>query len=168
MTYTPPHLRTPEEKDRLLFGLTGSKLLKGTFKKRNVSIVKESDVHLQVCKYLKLQYPNVLFISDFAAGMKMTKGMANRQTMLKSNHSFPDLMILEPCGGYYGLFIELKRDRGALYKKNGSYIKSEHIEAQITCIDVLNKKGYCATFACGFDEAKNVIDYYFTNTKIGG
>lgn len=160
-----PHQKSESEKDRLLFGSTGSKLLNGTLKKRSVSAVKESDVHLQVCKYLKLAYPDVLFLSDFAAGMKMTKGMANRQTMLKSNHSFPDLMILEPCGGYYGLFIELKRDRSALYKKDGSYIKSEHIEAQRGCIEALSKRGYAAQFACGLDEAKNVIDTYLKDGK---
>lgn len=162
--YTPPHLRNTEEKDRLLFGSTGSKLLKGTLKKRVSTGVKESDVHLQVCKYLKLQYPNVLFLSDFGAGIKMTKGMAVRQAMQKSEHAFPDLMIFEPdiFGKYNGLFIELKRDVAALYTKGGQYIKSQHIEDQLNCLYLLRDRGFKAEFACGFDEARAIIDSYFT------
>jgi hypothetical protein len=121
---------------------------------------KEIDVHIQVCKYLKLQYPGILFLSDFAAGIKMSIGMANRQKMMKSDHSFPDLMIFEPRGGYKGLFIELKRDRDALYNKDGSFKSSDHIADQYKTLNELRKKGYYAYFACGFDVAKNIIDNY--------
>lgn len=167
MTYIPPHLRTPSEKDALLYGKQIGKFVStGEIKVRKVSAVKESDIHLQVCKYLKLAYPGILFLSDFAAGMKMTKGMAMRQTMLKSSHSFPDLMILEPCGGYYGLFIELKRDRKALYKKDGSYLKSEHIDAQTQALQALRVRNYFAVFGCGFDECKEIIDSYLKGELI--
>lgn len=120
----------------------------------------ELSVHNQVCKYLKAQYPNVMFLSDFGAGIKMSIGMANRQSMQKSNHAFPDLMIFEPRGRYHGLFIELKRDVNSLLTKKGEYIKSEHISDQINCLTELCKRGYHAQFACGFDEAKLAIDNY--------
>lgn len=120
--------------------------------------ITELSIHNQVCKYLKLL--NVMFLSDFAAGIKLSAGMANRQSMQKSNHAFPDIHILEPRNGKHGLFIELKRDVSALYNKNGTYIKSEHIEAQRACIVALNEKGYHAQFCCGFDEAKTAIDNY--------
>lgn len=132
-------------------------------KPRNVSTLKESDVHLQVCKYLKAQYPKVLFLSDFGAGIKLTPGMAARQSMQKSNHSFPDLMIFERDinDKYNGLFLELKRDKDALYTKSGQYLKSDHIAAQLECLYQLRDRGYKAEFACGFDEAKLFIDTYF-------
>lgn len=125
--------------------------------------VTELSVHNQVCKYLKAQYPNVMFLSDFGAGIKMSIGMANRQSMQKSNHAFPDLMIFEPRGGYYGLFIEVKRDRDALYNKNGTIKKSDHIDDQIKAVSFLNNRGYYANFACGFDEAKSIIDKYLSH-----
>lgn len=164
MTYIPPHLRSQEEKDRLLFGSGGSKLLNGTLKKRVSTVVKESDVHLAVCKYIKLQFPKVLFLSDFAAGMKMTKGMAQRQAMLKSNDSFPDLMILERDinDKYNGLFLEFKRDHSALYTKSGQYLKSEHIENQLECLNKLRDRGYKAEFSCGVDESIAFIRSYLT------
>lgn len=164
MTYIPIHLRTDAEKDRLLFGSKNQKILNGAFKERKKCLVKESDVHLAVCKYIKLQFPNVLFLSDFAAGMKMTKGMANRQSMLKSNDSFPDLMILERDinNKYNGLFLELKRDRDALYTKSGQYLKSEHISNQLECLYKLRDRGYKAEFSCGVDESIDFIRYYLT------
>jgi len=122
--------------------------------------VTELSVHNQVCKYLKAQYPNVMFLSDFAAGIKLSHGMANRQSIQKSNHAFPDIMVFEPKGGWYGLFIEVKRDRAALYNKDGSYIKSDHIFNQGVALRQLSNKGYYAKFGCGFDECKQIIDNY--------
>ncbi len=122
--------------------------------------VTELSVHNAVCKYLKLQYPGVMFLSDFGAGIKLSHGMADRQSMQKSNHAFPDIMIFEPRGGYYGLFIEIKRNDD-IYKKNGDFKKNEHIYDQIICRDLLNSKGYLANFGCGFDECKQIIDNYF-------
>lgn len=120
----------------------------------------ELDVHSAVCKYLKLK--NLMFISDFAAGIKMTKGMAMRQKSQKSDHDWPDIFVAEPKGRYHGLFIEIKRDRDSLYNKNGSMIKSDHLTDQLTCINLLNEKGYFARFACGFDEAKELVDNYLS------
>lgn len=160
--YTPPHLRTEAEKDKLMFGKKiGKFVTTGEVPKpRKVSAIKEVNIHNQVCKYLKAQYPHIMFISDFAAGIKMSKGMATRQANQKSNHSFPDLMILEPRNGYHGLLIELKRDRDSLYNKNGLIKSSQHLDSQAECILLLNKNGYYSRFACGFDEAKQIIDWY--------
>ena len=159
MTYTLPHNRTEAEKDRLLFG-SNVKKLTGAKKKPSKATLKESDIHTQVCKYIKAQYPKIIFLSDFGAGIKMTDGMARRQVAQKSNHSFPDLMIFEPRNGFHGLFIELKRDIDSLYNKNGLFKKSEHIENQINCLMELCELNYYAVFACGFDEAKKIIDNY--------
>jgi hypothetical protein len=59
----------------------------------------------------------------------------------------------------FGLFIELKKEGTRLRKKNGDYA-SEHIAEQAEVLAELDKRGYCACFAVGFDEAKRIIDEY--------
>lgn len=122
--------------------------------------ITELEVHNQVCKYLKAQYPNVMFLSDFAAGIKMSIGMASRQSLQKSNHAFPDIMIFEPRGGYHGLFLEVKKDNGIFYKGTDNIKKNNHVEEQQECLNLLVKKGYRATFGCGFEDCKLIIDQY--------
>lgn len=137
------------------FGLIGAKSAR-TPKIINKQVEKlkvtERSVHNAVCKYLKLQYPNVMFLSDFGAGLHMTPGNAQLQNKQKSNHSFPDLMIFEPRGGYHGLFIEIKRD--------DKLVKSDHTKRQGECHTELVTKGYLATFGLGFDQCKKIIDFY--------
>lgn len=122
--------------------------------------VTELSVHNQVCKYLKAQYPDVMFLSDFAAGIKLSHGMANRQSMQKSNHAFPDIHILEPRKGYHGLFIEVKKDDSIFYKGTREIKPVQHVLDQFECMYQLNQKGYRAEFGCGFDECKKLIDDY--------
>lgn len=119
--------------------------------------VTERSVHNAVCKYLKLQYPEVMFLSDFGAGLHMTQGNAQLQNKQKSDHSFPDLMIFEPRGGYCGLFIEIKRD--------DKLIKSEHTKRQGECHTELIKRGYLANFGLGFDNCIKLINDYLSLTK---
>jgi len=129
-------------------------------KKREPSLKgTETNVQNAICKYLKLK--GVMFISDSAAGMVLSKGMVNRMKTNRSNHSFPDIFICEPCGNFHGLFIEVKRSYEDLYNLNGSFKKSDHIDAQIECLVQLRKRGYRAEFACGFDECKKIVNNYF-------
>ena len=44
-------------------------------------------------------------------------------------------------------------------KKNGDFA-SEHIQEQADLLVKLRARGYIAEFACGFDEAKTIIDRY--------
>jgi hypothetical protein len=57
----------------------------------------EEDLHIQVADYLRLQYPDVLFHSDFGSGAKLTPGQAVRQKRLNGGRrAWPDLYIAEP------------------------------------------------------------------------
>lgn len=123
----------------------------------------ELSVHNQVCKYLKAQYPKVMFLSDFGAGIKMSIGMANRQSMQKSNHAFPDIMIFEPRGGWNGLFIEVKKDDSIYYKGTTDLKPVQHVLDQFHCIRLLTQKNYYADFGCGFIECKRIIDEYMSH-----
>ena len=131
--------------------------------------MKESDLQMMVADYLRLQYPNVMFHSDFGSGIKLTKGQAIKQKRQNGGRrAWPDMFIAEPAlhddnSGSYGLFIELKKEGTRLKKKDGSWA-SDHIAEQADVLDRLEFRGYRATFACGFEEAKQVIDDYLRRT----
>ena len=61
---------------------------------------------------------------------------------------------------YYGLFIELKKEGTRIFKKDGKLVADEHIREQFDMLMDLRARGYAAEFACGFDEAKKLIDDY--------
>ena len=131
--------------------------------------MKEEVIQQQVADYLRLQYPDVLFHSDFGSGIKLTMGQAVKQKRLNGGRrAWPDMFVAEPAlrcidGGWkyewHGLFIELKRDGVKLKKKNGEWA-NEHIAEQAEVLERLEFRGYMAKFAVGFDEAKQIIDDY--------
>ena len=118
---------------------------------------KESTIHQMVVDYLKLQYPGVIFRTDFSAGVKMTMGQAIKHKALQEGRGYPDLFIAEPAqlGGewYHGLYLELKREGVRLMKKDGSWA-NDHFAEQHAYMKRL----------VGFDDAKDQIDKYMTMT----
>ncbi len=131
--------------------------------------MKEETLQQQVADYLRLQYPKVIFHSDFGSGTKLTMGQAVRQKRLNGGkRAWPDMFIAEPIEvdfgqpswrRYAGLFIELKREKTRIWKKNGEFA-SDHIREQYMMLEHLRERGYQAKFAVGFDEAKKIIDDY--------
>ncbi len=122
----------------------------------------ESELQTQVADYIRLRYPKVLFHSDFGSGIKLTMGQAIKQKRQNGGRrAWPDMIVARPMPdkGYYGLMIELKREGTRLHKKNGDWA-SDHIAEQAEVLAELDKYGYCACFAVGFDEAKKIIDEY--------
>ena len=102
----------------------------------------------------------VMYHFDFGSGSKMTIGQATKQKSLNKRRGFPDLFIMQPIKNYSGLFLELKKNHDELYCKDGSFRKTEHINEQRDYIRALELRGYRAVFACGFDEAVNIIRDY--------
>lgn len=130
----------------------------------------EADLQVKVADYLRLQYPSAIFHSDYGSGIKLTMAQAVRQKRQNGGRrAWPDMFIAEPRATapkygqgvlyYYGLFIELKKEGTRLRKKNGDYA-SEHIQEQAELLEKLRERGFAAEFACGFDEAKTIIDRY--------
>lgn len=125
----------------------------------------EAILQQQIADYLKLQYPDVVFHSDFGSGTKLTMGQAVRQKRQNGGRrAWPDMFVAKPFIVnnriiYCGLFIELKREGTRLKKKNGEWA-SKHIAEQAAIIEALKDRNYYAAFACGFDEAKRLIDIY--------
>ena len=123
----------------------------------------EENLQIAVVDYISKRYPDVLVRTD-GGGIKLTKGQAIKLSRMNGRvRGFPDLFIYRGGGNlkhpYAGLAIELKREGVKLTKKNGEWATS-HIEEQALILQKLRKEGYFATFAVGFDEAKNIIDQY--------
>jgi len=123
---------------------------------------KEERLQSAVSKYIKLQYPDVVFTSE-SSGLRVGMGLAVQMKAQRSRHKLPDMIILQPNQNYKGLMLELKKDRNEIYTKKGELRQNEHITEQKKTLDLLNSKGYLALFACGIDEAKTIIDKYLKN-----
>lgn len=124
-------------------------------------MTSEADLQVQVADYLRLQYPNVMFHSDFGSGIKLTMGQAIKQKRQNGGRrAWPDMVLAEPRGEHHGAYIELKRPGTRIYKKDGTLVADKHIREQFDALEQLRKRGYMAEFACGFDEAKKIIDGY--------
>lgn len=110
-----------------------------------------------------MQHKNVILVSD-GNGVKLTMGQAKATKSLRIPHDggHPDIFIFEPRGQYHGLFIELKAEGKSPFKKNGELKSSEHLLKQHKLHARLRIKGYYGGFATGFDEAKRIIDKYFS------
>lgn len=136
--------------------------------------MREIDLQQQVADYIRLQYPGAIFHSDFGSGIKLTMGQAIKQKRLNGGRrSWPDMFLAEQSvrhedvsdhaigeWNYAGLFIELKREGTRIFKKDGKLVADEHIREQFDMLHDLRARGYAAEFACGFDEAKKLIDDY--------
>lgn len=120
----------------------------------------EFTLQKQVCKFLDIQFPKALYLSDTVASVKLTAPQQIRnKSIQKEGFKCPDLLILEPVGNFKGLFIELKTETP--FKKNGEIKKNEHLEGQLKTINELKERGYHATFSWGFDMTIKIISDYF-------
>ncbi|OAE01847.1 hypothetical protein A6A22_10795 [Arthrobacter sp. OY3WO11] len=122
----------------------------------------ESALQLAICDYLRLKYPNAMFSSDFAAGMKLTMGQASKRKRSASHRGWPDLLIAAPIGPYGGLFIELKAEGTAIYRRDGELLADPHIREQAEVLEALRVRGYYTGFGVGFDSTRQLIDDYLT------
>ena len=127
--------------------------------------MSEHELYKLIAQYLQRQYPNVVYRFDLAADMKLTPGQARRHKALHPNRGYPDLFIAKVRERLYGgLFIELKKEGTKLKKKSGDWA-SPHIREQAMVIRKLRECGYRAEFACGFEEAKKLIDAYLGDKR---
>lgn len=138
----------------------------------------EAELQTMVADYIRTKYPDVLFHSDFGSGIKLTKGQAIKQKRQNGGRrGWPDMFIAEPVArcvdggwnmdcGYYGLFLELKKAGTRLVKvRHPDEWENNHIAEQASVLRQLQSKGYCAEFAVGFEQAKQIIDHYLRDAK---
>jgi len=129
--------------------------------------MKHQEYHLQkqVCQYLNLQYPKVMYLSDTVANVKLSIPQAIRNKAIqKQGFKCPDLLILQPNNYFHGLFIEIKI--ASPYLKNGQLKSNGHIKGQNESIEELKKRGYYACFSWEFESIKKLIDNYMEDATI--
>lgn len=120
----------------------------------------ERHLQQQICTYLKMQFPDVIFMSE-CSGLKVSIGVARQLKAIRSGKSLPDLFIAEARQGMHGLFIELKAE--TVFLKNGELSKEKHIQEQSEVLKRLIEKDYYACWGIGFDKTKTIIDNYLKN-----
>lgn len=123
----------------------------------------EASTHERVVQYLRTHYPNVIFRTDYAAGIQLPIWLARRQKALQFRRGFPDIFIYFPSVirglVYNGLALELKAKDVAIVRKNGNWAQ-EHYKEQYEMLRLLKAAGYAASFSVGYEEATHVIDWY--------
>jgi len=120
----------------------------------------EDQLQLRVCDYIRNEYGSHILFNTDTSGLKLSMGMAIRAKKMRSHNGFPDMVIYEQKRGYSGLFMELKRAGIKVYKKDGSLRKDPHLQEQAEMHIMLRERGFCADFFIGFEECKNIIDWY--------
>lgn len=140
-------------------------------------IKKEELLHLKICDYLRKNYPDVLFRTDFSSGMKMTPGQAAKHKKFQKSRAWPDLFIAESGVVKFkegnlivnlrknGMFLELKADGVKLYKKNGEMVANKHYREQAEMLRKLRNGNYYAEFAIGYKDAIEQIHEYLGKPK---
>lgn len=133
----------------------------------------EESLQRMIARYLRMQYPQVNFFSDYAAGVKLSMNQAVVRKSLQSGKGWPDMFIAWPTTvktkdgstkHCCGLFIELKKEGTTIYAtkgpRKGKLVSNEHIQHQAGVLNSLNAAGYCAVFGVGFDQTVKIIDWY--------
>ena len=121
----------------------------------------EEGEQIALCDYIRKNYPDVVFNSDHS-GIRVGQGLANKVKKLHSENGIPDLSIDEPRGGWFGLKIELKATGKSPFRVSGMLRDNEHLRIQWKMLVRLCNKGYMAGFCTGYDEAKEVVDWYLS------
>lgn len=125
-------------------------------------IKNEFDLQVMIANYLITNHPDIIFRSDLA-GIKLSKGYATKLSQIQMpNFKHPDVFIAAPRGLYAGLYIELKLTPAKLYRKDGSFLMTAHIQAQLSALERLRAAGYRAEFSVGLMATRNLIDEYLS------
>lgn len=115
-----------------------------------LAVPTEHDEQKAVVKWFDMQYPALRGrLAAVPNGGQRHPAVAAKLKAEGVRKGFPDMMLLKPSGGYFGLFIELKRIKG------GS-VSAE----QSDWLHWLNQQGFMAAVCKGADEARKTIQDY--------
>lgn len=125
-------------------------------------IYREYELQVQICKYLNLQYPKVIFESSFVS-IGIGDLSNHKKKMLaaiqKKDFRPPDLKIYASRHGYFALAMELKAK--SPYLKDGETLTAnKHIQEQWQSICLLREQNWYAGFFWDFNMARTVLDWY--------
>lgn len=138
--------------------------------------MSEHELYVLIADYLRLQYPDIIYRFDLAADLKLSIGQAKKHKRLQRFRGYPDLFIAKPklqqskdgMPVYtHGLFLEIKKEGTKILKKDGELVADKHIREQAKMLQALERRGYRAMFAVGYEQAKQIIDEYIGRKKGG-
>jgi hypothetical protein len=128
---------------------------------------RESKMQTTVAKYVRAQYPRLIFFFDAAAGISLNPKKSTRDkliyhliSMWRSSEGIPDGFFAKPMAGYAGLFTELKTELNNPYLKDGSVSTSKKVQKQHKVHEQLREDGYFVLFTVGVDHTIAVINWY--------
>ena len=127
------------------------------FPLQNPVAASESDEQILLFNWAEVMSrtnPDLRLLHSIPNGGARNKATAGRMKAEGVRSGVPDICLPVPCGGYHGLYIELKVG------------KNKPSENQKFWITELNAKGYLALVCYGWIEAKNVIEAYLANKLI--
>src|ERR1700756_610025 len=116
--------------------------------KAEVRAVCPTEEHDQIRFAAWLASQRIKFTASANGGKRDYREAAKLKRMGVSP-GFPDIEIPLPSGGYHGLYIEMKREKGGKLSR-----------AQKDWLEYLRSKNYYADVAEGFDEAKKIVLNY--------
>jgi hypothetical protein len=112
---------------------------------------EETEIQKAVVRYLRREHPDILFTSVPTWGQGVKQGAKNKAMGLCKG--WPDLFIAEPCKNWYGLFVEIKTEKGRPTKVQ------QEIGAR------LREKGYKAIICYGYEMTIEKLDRYILGDK---
>jgi hypothetical protein len=148
------------------------------FKPRRFKQHHEENLQVRACNYIRKNYPQVIFVSDYAAGLDLTDRQRILMMSMRSDDGQPDISIDFPSRGYHGLRVELKKEGVAIYKKDGKTLRKDpytrryvrngkqfikrgdHLAEQAAMLQKYCKQGYLGRFCVGFDKFCQLLDWY--------
>jgi len=124
----------------------------------------EHGIYTFIADWMKFAHPEIIWFFEMS-GVRVHPGTRAKIKHMRSDRGIPDLIILEPRGGYNGLLIEIKKAGSNPYTKGGILKKDQHIQEQNQMLLRLMNKGYYATFATGLTETQRIINIYLNEPK---
>lgn len=123
--------------------------------------------------YIKREFPHLPVFCD-AIGEDLTDAGRLRQSKQRTRRGIPDVIIDYPSRGYHGARFEFKKTGTVIYKKDGKSLRAQpyryvikgrlysgdHLAEQAATLTELNRLGYFARFAVGFDKAVELLHWY--------
>jgi hypothetical protein len=108
-------------------------------------MITETSEQIAFVEYCDLIKIPVVHIPNESKRSKTYGAQLKRMGM---RSGFPDLFIPVACRGYFGLFIEMKSDKGTLRPEQREWL------------DTLTKHGYLCRVCRSFESAKQTLDAY--------
>jgi hypothetical protein len=115
-----------------------------------VAVPTEHEEQKNVVKWFDMQYPALRGrLAAVPNGGQRHIAVAAKLKAEGVRKGFPDMMLLKPVGGHFGLFIELKRVKGGSVSPE-----------QTDWLEWLAQQGFMTAVCKGADEARKTIRNY--------